>query len=243
MNNILFCILVLLFFTSCKKKDLAQEIIDKSIEMHGGKLYESLDIEFDFRKYHYSAKHSDGNYTYTRNYQDSIFNIKEVLDNNSTKRWIDGKESPLSVKDSTNISKSINSQMYFVVLPYHLNDDAVIKTYLGEKMIKGKPYHKIKITFQEENGGDDFDDEFIYWIHKDDFTMDYLAYEFHVNKGGFRFREAYNIRNLGGIRYADYINYKESDTTSLLVEYDVLLENGGLKELSRIELENLKVVD
>lgn len=244
MKNTILLFLIF-FFVSCNQQeiDIAQSIIDKAIDAHGGENYNSLDIEFDFRKYHYSVNHNKGNYIYTRTYEDSIFIVKETLDNNSVKQWIDGVESTLSEKDSGRIGSSINSQVYFALLPYRLNDQAVIKEYIGEKMIKEEPYHKIKVTFSKEGGGEDFDDEFIYWIHKDNYTMDYLAYEFHVNKGGFRFREAYNVRNIGGIRYADFVNYKETDTTTLIVDYDLLFENNGLKELSKIELKNIKALN
>ena len=63
------------------------------------------------------------------------------------------------------------------------------------------------MTFDEEDGGEDFDDIYIYWIDKETFKPDYLAYQFSVNKGGIRFREAFNERIINGIRFVDYKNY------------------------------------
>jgi hypothetical protein len=40
----------------------------------------------------------------------------------------------------------------------------------------------------------DFDDEYMYWI-KDTRKVDYLAYSYHVNDGGVRFRAAFNPSN------------------------------------------------
>lgn len=77
----------------------------------------------------------------------------------------------------------------------------MIKEYVGEVTIKGEPYHKIMVTFQQVGGGKDHDNKFYYWFHKENHTLDYLAY----SKFGNRFRAAYNIRIVNGIRFADYV--------------------------------------
>ena len=97
------------------------------------------------------------------------------------------------------------------------------------------------MTFKQEGGGDDFDDEYIYWIHRNRHTVDYLAYSFEVNGGGTRFREAYNVRTVEGIRFADYVNYESTTSDFALENYDQLFEVGKVKELSRIETENIEV--
>ncbi len=95
---------------------------------------------------------------------------------------------------------SVNSVHYCSVLPYGLNDAAVQKKLLEETSINQKPYYKVQISFAEDGGGEDFDDVFIYWIDKKTFKVDYLAYSFHENDGGMRFREATNERFVNGIR-------------------------------------------
>ena len=99
----------------------------------------------------------------------------------------------------------------------------------------------VKVTFNEQNGGDDFEDVFLYWVHKEKYTIDFLAYEFHTNGGGLRFREAYNERNVNGIRFADYKNYKPLDPKTGLYELEEAYKKGTLKLLSQIDLENIYV--
>ena len=70
--------------------------------------------------------------------------------------------------------------------------------------------------------------------------MDYLAYSYHTDGGGMRFRASYNVRTVGGIRFADYVNY-EADPSLQIETLDELFTEGKLKELSRIELVNIKV--
>lgn len=131
---------------------------------------------------------------------------------------------------------------YFSVLPYGLNDKAVNKTYLGKTKIKGKDYHKIKITFNEDGGGEDFDDVFIYWIDIQTFKVDYLAYSYSESNGmGLRFREAYNERFIDSIRFVDYNNYKPKYKVLVIEDLDIHFERGALELLSKIELKKLFV--
>jgi hypothetical protein len=41
---------------------------------------------------------------------------------------------------------------------------------------KDKQYDVVGVTFGQDGGGKDFDDEFHYWINKQTHKVDYLAY-------------------------------------------------------------------
>jgi len=97
------------------------------------------------------------------------------------------------------------------------------------------------VTFDQEGGGVDHEDVYVYWVHKQDMTVDYLAYSYQVNGGGVRFRSAYNRRKIGGIIFQDYINYKHDKDTPVS-SLDALYETGKLTELSKIELKNIKTI-
>lgn len=220
----------------------AQKIIDQCIEKHGGTAYEQLEISFAFRDRTYQGRREGGQFTYERLLvEEDGTKILDILDNQRLIRQTNGEKVQLTAKDSSAYANSVNSVFYFALLPYFLNDPAAIKTYLGSSNIKGEPYHKIKVHFRQEGGGKDFEDEFVYWIHRDHLTMDYLAYNYLTDGGGARFREAYNIRTIEGIRFADYINYKPDPDSRNVVQFDVLFEQGKMKELSRIDTENIEV--
>lgn len=239
-NAIALSVMTLLLY-SCTTKQGAQEIVDKAINAHGGDIYKNVFIEFDFRDKHYSIKNKDGKYEYIRSFQDSTNSIKDVLTNDSFSRAINGTE--VSVVDSmvSKYSNSVNSVVYFATTPFVLNDKAVNKKYLGICAVKGKKYHKVQVTFNQASGGEDFDDEFMYWFGKEDYIMDYFAYKYHTDGGGSRYREMYNPRRVGGILFTDHINSKYSSLDTPLAEYDQLCEDTQLSELSRIILKNVKV--
>ncbi len=234
----LMLFMVPLFLLGQKELDV-QNIVDRSIKVHGGEVIKNGSFSFDFRKYHLTYERKDGAYTYTRTHKET--GLKDVLSNEGLKRFKDGKEIQLNAKDSKRYGNSLNSVIYFAFLPYFLNDGAVKKELIGIVEIKDKAYYKTRVTFAEEDGGDDHEDEYCYWINKQSFTMDYFAYSFHVNGGGVRFREAYNVRKIGEVTFQNYVNYKHDKNTPVET-MDELFESGQLIELSRIELENIRAL-
>lgn len=220
----------------------AQQIIDQCIAKHGGEVYDQIELSFAFRDRTYKGRRMDGKFSYERRLvQEDGTVLLDILDNERLIRKKNGEAVQLTAKDSSAYANSVNSVFYFALLPYFLNDPAAIKTYLGSSTIKEQPYHKIQVTFRQEGGGKDFEDQFVYWIHRDNYTMDYLAYNYLTDGGGARFREAYNVRTIEGVRFADYINYKPEPDSREVATFDALFEQGLMKELSRIDTEDIEV--
>ena len=238
-------IIILFGMISCKQKEAtkisAQDIVDKSIAVSGGDLYKTSDISFDFRDRKYILQRIDGKKILKRIKKNDTLDIVDVKTAQGFERYVDGKLAQIPDSLANSYANSVNSVHYFAYLPYGLNDQAVIKEYLDEVVIKDKKYHKIKVTFKQENGGDDFDDVYIYWFNAKTFKPDYLAYEFHVNDGGLRFREAFNERTVNGIRFVDYLNLKPKTDDQSIYRLDSLFEKGELEVFSKIELENITV--
>jgi len=219
----------------------AQYWVDQAIAAHGGDDYQRADMRFVFRDKGYRSLRNKGGYRYERNFEKEGDSIQDVLTNGDFTRYLNGKEAVVADTMADKYANSVNSVLYFAQLPFGLNDGAVIKAFVGMESIKGGEYAKIQVKFQEEGGGKDFEDVFYYWIHPDQFTVDYLAYEYHTDGGGIRFREAYNARVMEGIRFQDYVNYKADPAVISLEETGKAFEAGKLKELSRIETENIQV--
>ncbi|UII33482.1 hypothetical protein LVD17_06555 [Fulvivirga ulvae] len=242
MKNLILLAIGLFFINCTPTKEDASLIVDKTIEQAGGSNYNGVEIEFTFRGKEYGAKMTDGKYEYVRLFKDSSDLYRDVLSNDGFYREINGEKTDIPDSMAVKYSNSVNSVIYFAFLPKGLNDPAVNKTYLGFEEIKGKEYHKIKVTFDKNGGGKDFEDRFIYWINKSDHKIDYLAYQYYTDGGGFRFREAYNERIVEGIRFVDYINYKpKPDVPAELEKLGIAFTTGQLEELSRVELESVRV--
>ena len=220
----------------------AQEVIEKAIEKHGASHFGKRRIAFDFRGKHYTMQRGDNGYVYYREFDSSAGHVEDKLVNSiDFSRNIDGRQVTLSREWEGRYSRSVNSVFYFFEILYRLNDDAVIKTYEGLTTIEGESYHTIRVNFTKRQGGEDFQDEFYYWIHEKDYTLDYLAYRYMTDGGGIRFREAFDRERVGGITFQNYINYATEAKQTPLRELPELFAAGELKELSRIVNENIEV--
>lgn len=220
----------------------AQAIVDAAIKAHGGQKLDKSIVSFRLRDIQYRALRDNGAFVYSRTFTDSTGQrIHDVLSNSGFKRTVDDVDVELPEERKQAFSNSVNSVVYFALLPYFLNDPAVQKSYLGEATVKGEPYHKVKVTFAQEGGGDGYQDEYVYWFHKDRHTMDYLAYNFQENDGGSRFREVIKSYDVGGVRFQDYNNYKIDDLSFPIDNYDRAYEAGKLEKVSEIILEGVQV--
>lgn len=244
MKTLKYLLLLLAcMFLSCNEKEQklsAEQIIDKAIETAGGTLYENAAVTFTFRKIKYKSERRNGQFSLQRFLPDTL-NTLDVLTNEGFTRMQKGEKVNLPDSLAFRYMESVNSVHYFNQLPYGLNDPAVNKKLLDPVNIKGKDYYKVEITFSEDGGGVDFEDVFLYWISKENFTVDYLAYTFFTNNGGIRFRESYNPRVIEGIRFVDYKNYRPEQKDIDFYKIDELFENNKLIELSLIETEKIAV--
>ena len=242
-----FLFIGVLFFTGCTNApDLTdpQYIVDRAMEAHGSAHLNQAIIEFDYRGKHFKATRNDGLFSYERTYTDSTGTVREVLNNDEVFKEIDGERVELTEKKRYSIQETLNSVVYFGFVPFFLNDSAVQKNYLGETIVEDAPYLLVEITFSQENGGPDYEDRFVYWFNKDTYTMDYLAYDFHINDGGTRLRKAYNIRTVEGVRISDFYNYSSEvlpQPGTPIETYGDVLTRGDAKLLSEINLENVTI--
>ncbi len=222
-----------------QETDMAKTVLNDATEAHGGDLYNTASYSLTFRERAYTFTNDNGRYVYTMKGKQGKKEIYDVLDNGKLTREINGTPVKLSARDISKYTASVNSVIYFATLPHKLHDAAVNKTYEGTTTIKGEDYDILGITFNQENGGKDYDDEFHYWINKKTKRIDYLAYNYLVDGGGVRFRSAYNPRMVDGILFQDYVNYKAPLKTPLAA-LPALYEKGALKELSRIVTEDVQ---
>lgn len=253
-NLILLCFIAALLLSCNNKKESADtttdtvatekpltkadSIVNRAIEAHGGKLYDNADYSFVFRGKKYRFKNNEATYTYYSEVQKGDSLIKDVMTSDKFERTINSKLQTLSKEDAGKYGETLNSVIYFATLPYKLQDASVHKTFVEETTIKGKKYDVVQVTFGQDGGGKDFDDEFHYWINKQTHKIDYLAYNYRTNDGGVRFRSAFNTRVIDGVIFQDYINY-EAPVKTDLKDLPQLYEQGKLKEVSKILTENV----
>ena len=80
----------------------AQSVVDRAIQAHGADQFDNAIIEFDFRGRHYTSRRNGGIFQYQRIFPDTVdgqaVTVRDVLNNDSFKRFVDDQEIPLSEK-------------------------------------------------------------------------------------------------------------------------------------------------
>lgn len=263
MNKVIIAFTGLLLFTACggeseavkevetevssndqELDDLAVEaIIDSVYQKNGSGVIDKSNVFFDFREFQYAYMQGVDGLQQSRKFiNDKGEAVVDIWKGDSLKRIINGKLVKLSEKDENAFKNSINSVFYFAFLPKALKDPAVNAELLDEVEINDKMYYKIKVTFDEDGGGEDFHDIFLYWIGIEDYAMDYMAYQYFTNDGGIRFRAVDQVKEVNGVLFKDYLNYAPKE--NLMNDYlnvDKVFTNDGLKLVSEIRLENIEV--
>lgn len=219
----------------------ADRILANTVQAHGGALYDQAHYSFTFRKRTYTFQNNGDAFRYTVDRSKDGREVIDILDQDSFQRLVNGKLDSLTQKQIAAYTGSINSVIYFATLPHKLQDPAVNLEYKGTTTINEGEYEILEVYFDQEGGGQDHDDEFYYWINKETSRIDFLAYNYRVNGGGVRFRSAYNTRNVEGIIFQDYVNYKAPLETPL-ADLPALFEQEKLEKLSLIETENVKAL-
>jgi len=218
-----------------------KKIIEKTIEVAGGENYKRATITFKFRDRIYKSRRRGMEFSLERQITEASDSIRDVVSNSGFQRYVN--DSLRTIPDSllARLNKKIKTVHYFAHLPYGLDNRGLVKDLVGDTQIKGEPYFQLKMTFGQAAPGVAGHDEFMFWIHKDDFTLDYLAYKFVEEEEGIRFRAAYNPRVINGIRFVDYKNFTFQDPKTELSDLVELYESDQLELLSTIQTEILEV--
>lgn len=221
-------------------------LLDRVLRAHGADTLRRARVEFDFRGDHFTVERNGGLYEYARTKVEDGKQIRDVLDNDGFRRFVDGQRVELADGRADKLKNGVNSVVYFALLPFALDDPAVQAERLDDVKTDGHRYARVRVRFAKEGGGTDHDDVYLYWFRKPSLEMDYFAYRYYTGEGGVRFRDAYDRREVGGVSFADYENYTvpETDVDPGDVQLTGLLERhleDELKHVSTIELDNVAV--
>ena len=229
----------------------ARVILDSARAAAGAAALDSALVTFRFRGERFRLRRPgrDGDsFSYARSFHDSLGQrVRDELTSDTLRRRVEGR--PAARLDSAThrqAETALNSVAYFALLPFPLGDPAVQPRYAGADTVRGTPYHRVAVTFRQQGGGRDWQDRFLYWFDRRDYSMDYLAYAYGLGTGedyGTRFREAFNLRRIGGVRFADYRNYTTRDSLppGALQRYGRLFDAGSLRLVSTITLDSLRI--
>jgi hypothetical protein len=128
------------------------------------------------------------------------------MDNDAVQLWLDGVPQPVSEDQVQSLRDWAMSRVYFVFLPFRLQDPSVHHQDLGLEVWGDRALRKVKVTF-DAGSSSGADDVFLYWFDPETARLEQFAYSFAENSGGVRFRRAFKYRRIGGLLFFDQQNY------------------------------------
>lgn len=227
----------------------AVALIHAAHAAHGSDLLDGHTVHFTFRGTPFTAWRDGSRFRYTRTLTDEAGRaVVQTVDDDGVHQTIDGLDAPFaSDSDRAAAETAVNSVVYFALLPASLADPSVRVRSLGRDTVGGQPLDAVEVTFAQDGGGRDWEDRYVYWLHPDRHTLDFLAYTYRETPGdtaraatGHRFRRVIGTQTVGGVRFQDYENLS-ADSLARLEDYPTALAEGRLFPVSEVRTEAVRL--
>ena len=183
-------------------------IVAKSIEFHGGNLYEGSTITMTITSlsgsFQIEATRQGGQFDHA-----VIGTTREGVErrvrvtNDAVQEWRGGEEVELDEQGATRARAFVDARVFFPLLPYTLNGGDVNYEDLGIQTWEGRDLHKIRVSFTPGTSND-ADDAYMFWFDPETGQMEQFGYDFD---GGLRFRKGIEFQQVGGVTFSTQENY------------------------------------
>ncbi len=221
------------------------EIVDRAIEYHGGELFEQSRVRLTVASRSGSFdvdSMADGDRFEQRIRASNGSDEREYRRDNTALEVTEGGQ-PMEM-DETRYARAesyVNQRMYFLFLPYKLNDPGTYKEDQGLEEWNGRQLHRVRVTFQP-GASDGADSAYVYWFDPETARLEQFAYDYSEG-AGLRFRVLTNYRRIGGLLFYDANNYGLNTRDGGLTVDDInpVYVEDELPLVSQIELRDIEV--
>ncbi len=221
------------------------EIVDRAIEHHGGELFEQSRVKL-------TVASRSGSFDVDSMADGDRFEQRIRASNGADERLYRRDNTALEVTeggrlmemDETEHARAesyVNQRMYFLFLPYKLNDPGAWKEDQGLEEWNGRQLHRVRITFAPGTS-DGADSAYVYWFDPETARLEQFAYDYEEGTG-LRFRILRNYRRIGGLLFYDADNYGLNTRDGGLTVDDInpVYVEQELPLVSQIELRGIEV--
>lgn len=219
----------------------ARAVLRTAMERHGSRVLDNAVVEYRLFGVDFRIVHEGGCFRYEHIHDDGR---REVFDNEGITIEEGGRLRAPSAQERVQVTMNLNGGRYMTLLPHRLDDPQVRARYLESMEIDGEAYHEIAVTFEGDTGLGS-DNRFVFWVHRDEGTIDYRAVDFFLPGRGRRtqnFSVAVNPRRVTGVLFTDWIQYGSSPELGRRIEdYPEAWSDGALEETGRFEPRGLRV--
>ena len=183
-------------------------IVAKSIEFHGGNLYEGSTITMTITSlsgsFQIEATRQGGLFEHT-----VVGTTREGIErrvhvtNDTVQEWQGGEVVALDEPGTTRARAFVDARVFFPLLPYTLNGGDIRYDDLGVENWEGRDLHKVRVSFTPGTSND-ADDGYMFWFDPETGQMEQFGYDFN---GGLRFRKGIEFQRVDGVTFSTQENY------------------------------------
>jgi hypothetical protein len=183
-------------------------IVAKSIEFHGGNLYEGSTMTMTITSlsgsFRIEATRQGGQFDHAviGTNRENVERRVQVT-NDGVLEWLGGEQVELDEQGTTRARAFVDARVFFPLLPYTLNGGDVNYQDLGIENWEGQDLHKIRVSFTPGTSND-ADDGYMFWFHPETGQMEQFGYDFD---GGLRFRKGIEFQRVGGVMFSTQENF------------------------------------
>ena len=184
------------------------EIVARSIEFHGGPVYEhsetTMTISSLSGSFRIETTRKGGEFSHTViGTMGNGIERRVRLDNEGVEEWRNGAAVALDETGARVARAFVDARVFFPLLPYTLNGSDVQFEDLGQDTWSRKTLHKVKVSFTPASSND-ADDHYMFWFDPETGRMEQFGYDFD---GGLRLRKGIEFQRVGGVLFSTQENY------------------------------------
>ncbi len=183
-------------------------ILAKSIEFHGGDLYNRSRMRMTISSlsgsFQIETTRDNGQFEHivTGATRDGT-NRRVRLTNDAVEEWHDDEAVELDEEMQRRARAYVDARVFFPLLPYTLRGGDIHYEDLGMEQWNGRDLHKVGVSFTPGTSND-ADDGYLFWFDPDTGRMEQFGYDFD---GGLRFRKGVAVERVDGVLFSTQENY------------------------------------
>jgi hypothetical protein len=239
---VLSLLLLCLNLNSCDEKNNSNEILvahllNKLDSVYNKPLFSNSKIDLKSGELSYSIYQHNNIKEYVIERKVDSITYKGTYSNGSTSYFINDSLQEHTLASRKFIETKLEGFVYLFSIPFVFDRNGTTASLEPSVSIKGISYHVLKILVY--NGEDVDQDEFYLYINPFTNFIDYYAQKYSLQANRKIFKQAINVRNIGGLKISDYNVFSSRRDTIALSDMHKFYSQRKLQKINGIKVDSV----